>query len=180
MFYLQLLIYVESSSNFYIRINDSLIWLKTLSKALSIPEAVIQRCSVKRFLEISQNSQENTCAEACNFIKKETLAQVFSCEFCKISKNTFFIEHLWRLLLVLVSCGFIRGATLTSFRKNDYFQSVKYRNTKTKTHNKIFVILKSRVARNLNLMNFKVSSWWLIEDFYWDLLIYYCGIQKEK
>ena len=28
--------------------------------------------------------------EACNFINKETLAQVFSCEFCKISKNTFF------------------------------------------------------------------------------------------
>ena len=28
--------------------------------------------------------------EACNFIKKETLAQVFSWEFCKISKNTFF------------------------------------------------------------------------------------------
>ena len=27
-------------------------------------------------------------AEACNFIKKETLAQVFSCEFCEISKNT--------------------------------------------------------------------------------------------
>ena len=34
-------------------------------------------------------------AEACNFIKKETLAQVFSCEFCEISKNTFFTEHLW-------------------------------------------------------------------------------------
>ena len=26
----------------------------------------------------------------CNFIKKETLARVFSCEFCGISKNTFF------------------------------------------------------------------------------------------
>ena len=26
----------------------------------------------------------------CNFIKKETLAQVFSCEFCEIFKNTFF------------------------------------------------------------------------------------------
>ena len=25
-----------------------------------------------------------------NFIKEETLAQVFSCEFCEISKNTFF------------------------------------------------------------------------------------------
>ena len=28
-------------------------------------------------------------ALACNFIKKETLAVVFSCEFCEISKNTF-------------------------------------------------------------------------------------------
>ena len=28
-------------------------------------------------------------ASACNFIKKETLAQVLSCEFCEISKNTF-------------------------------------------------------------------------------------------
>ena len=27
--------------------------------------------------------------QVCNFIKKEALAQVFSCEFCKISKNTF-------------------------------------------------------------------------------------------
>ena len=27
--------------------------------------------------------------EACNFIKKETVAQVFSCEFCEIFKNTF-------------------------------------------------------------------------------------------
>ena len=26
--------------------------------------------------------------------KKYTLAQVFSCEFCKISKNAFFTEHL--------------------------------------------------------------------------------------
>ena len=32
--------------------------------------------------------------ETCNFIKKETLAQVFSRELCEISKNTFFTEHL--------------------------------------------------------------------------------------
>ena len=32
--------------------------------------------------------------QACSFIKKETLAQVFSCEFCEISKNIFFVEHL--------------------------------------------------------------------------------------
>ena len=62
-------------------------------------EAVVRRCSVKKvLLEISQNSQENNCAgdsfltkpQACNFIKKDSLVQVFSCAFCKISKNTFF------------------------------------------------------------------------------------------
>ena len=54
----------------------------------------------KVFLEISQNSHENTCnrVQACNVIRKETLAQVFSCEFCEVFKNTF-TEHLWWLLL---------------------------------------------------------------------------------
>ena len=69
------------------------------------------------FLEISQNSQENTCArvsfskklqaETCNFIKKETLAQVFSYEFYEISNNTFFTEHLqetasWQTVFVFI------------------------------------------------------------------------------
>ena len=27
--------------------------------------------------------------------KKENLAQVLSCEFCKITQNTFFTEHVW-------------------------------------------------------------------------------------
>ena len=34
------------------------------------------------------------CRVSCNFIKKETLAQLFSCEFCEISKNNFLTEHL--------------------------------------------------------------------------------------
>ena len=33
--------------------------------------------------------------QACNFTKKEALAQEFSCEFCEISRDTFFAEHLW-------------------------------------------------------------------------------------
>ena len=32
--------------------------------------------------------------EACTFIKKETLTQVFSCEICEVLKNIVFIEHL--------------------------------------------------------------------------------------
>ena len=38
-----------------------------------------------------------------NFIKKETLAQVFSCEFCGISKSMFFTKHLWVNLLEIVT-----------------------------------------------------------------------------
>ena len=37
--------------------------------------------------------------EARSFIKIETLAQVLSCEFCEIFKNTFSTEQLWWLLL---------------------------------------------------------------------------------
>ena len=45
--------------------------------------------------------------QASPLFKKETLAQVFSCEFCEISKNTFFTEHLWWLLLRLFKCSFL-------------------------------------------------------------------------
>ena len=36
----------------------------------------------------------NVAAKACNFIKKESLSQVFSYEFCEISKNTVFTGQL--------------------------------------------------------------------------------------
>ena len=53
----------------------------------SASEAVAWKCSVKKvFLEILQNSQENTCARVSFLIK----LQVSGCEFCEISKNTFF------------------------------------------------------------------------------------------
>ena len=63
------------------------------------------------FLKLSQNPQENTCARHSLFfnkvegltpaIKKKTLTKVFSCEFCEVFKNPFFIENLRWLLLVL-------------------------------------------------------------------------------
>ena len=72
--------------------------------------SIHQRCSVRKgILEISQNSQESTCARvsfliklkasACNFIKKETLAQVLSCEFYEFLRTLFLAEHLRLLLL---------------------------------------------------------------------------------
>ena len=67
-----------------------------------------QRRSIKKvFLKILQISQENTCAscrlQACNFIKKKTLAQMLSCEFCEIFKNTFLQNTSGRLRPALKS-----------------------------------------------------------------------------
>ena len=61
-------------------------------------EAVVWRCSVKKnFYKIHRKTPVprsffNKVAdlEAYDIIKKETLAQVFSCEFCEIFKNTYF------------------------------------------------------------------------------------------
>ena len=61
----------------------------------------------KVILEISQNSQANTCVRVPfsirlqAFIKKEAVVQVFSCEICEISKNAIFTEHLWTTASVL-------------------------------------------------------------------------------
>ena len=60
------------------------------------PGGVLQKTGV---LKISPNSQENICFKVyflINFIKIETLTQVFSCEFSEIFKNTLFIEHLFK------------------------------------------------------------------------------------
>ena len=53
-----------------------------------------QRCSMKK--GVLRNFAKFTGKHLCqsNYIKKETLAQVFSCEFCGLSKNTFFAEQL--------------------------------------------------------------------------------------
>ena len=40
--------------------------------------------------DLAKFTGKNLCLRQDNFIKKESPAQVFSCEFCEISKNTFF------------------------------------------------------------------------------------------
>ena len=66
-------------------------------------EVVVQSCSKKKlFLEISQISQEINCfrasffliscrPQACNFIKKEALAQVFFVNFANFLRTPFII-----------------------------------------------------------------------------------------
>ena len=58
-------------------------------------EAAARRCSVKKvFLEISQNSQENTCARVSFLIKLQAFVN-----FGKFLRTPFLTEHLRWLLL---------------------------------------------------------------------------------
>ena len=73
-------------------------------------EAVAQRCSVnKMFLEIAQNSQENTCQgfffnkvavlRPASLLKRRLWHRCFPVNFVQFIGAPFSIEHLWRLLL---------------------------------------------------------------------------------
>ena len=59
-----------------------------------VKEVFLERC-----LQISQGKacvRDSILIKSHSYdCKKETLAQVFSCEFSRISKNTFFTKHLW-------------------------------------------------------------------------------------
>ena len=93
--------------------------LWTAASRVFLLEAVVQRCSVKKvFLKISQDSQENTCARVCflnkvtsltlQLYQKETLAPVFSNEFCEIFKNTFFLQSTsGYCFCFLVQCSYV-------------------------------------------------------------------------
>ena len=65
--------------NFFFRLTLTLTTSLDLTPSEATTRGVLYK---KLLLEISQNSPH----EACNFIKKETLAQV---------KNTFFTERVW-------------------------------------------------------------------------------------
>ena len=82
------------------------------------------------FFKILQNSQGKSCVR--NYFLKESVTQVFSCEFCKISENIFFTEHLQTSfitpkakvqsfydLIRLVSCCFASFMALKA--KNEKF-----------------------------------------------------------
>ena len=84
------------------------------SAYILVVEAVVRRCSVKNlFLEISQNSQEHTCARVsfliklqgwrpATLLKKRRWHSCFPVNFVKFLRQPFFTEHLCWLLLWMV------------------------------------------------------------------------------
>ena len=78
----------------------------------SNPEAATQRCSIKKvFLEILENSQENTSVRVSFLIKLQTALatllkrrlwhRCFPVNFAKFLRAPFVTEHLWWLLLLI-------------------------------------------------------------------------------
>ena len=91
----------------YILLFSSLLNMITASvdRCVASPEAVVQRCSVKKvFLEISQNSQKHLCQSLffvpvpclrpAALLKKRLLQRCFPVNFAKFLRTTSFIEHL--------------------------------------------------------------------------------------
>ena len=85
--------------------------LPTFDNIIALPKADAHTCSAKKvFLEISQNSQENTCARVsfliklqaapATLLKKKLWHRCFPVNLAKFLRTPFFTEHLWWLLLL--------------------------------------------------------------------------------
>ena len=57
-------------------------------------EGALENFARKTPMPKSLNSNKHLRSEACSFIEKETLSQLFSCKFCEIFTKTYFMEHL--------------------------------------------------------------------------------------
>ena len=82
-------------------INFTLTFCLTfLENRSSRPERFYKIGVLKNFAKFTGKNLCQSCVFnkvvglVCNFINKETLTQVFSCEFCEIFKNTFFYRTL--------------------------------------------------------------------------------------
>ena len=121
-----------------------------------------QRCSMKK--GVLRNFAKFTYArtsflielqtEACNFVNKETLVQLFYCEFCEISKKTLFTEHVWATASVysVITSRFPRPTTVIAIKLNTFYLRIKrawsiYLVIKEKTNN----IFKVKIFRLLPL-----------------------------
>ena len=72
----------------------------------------------KDFAKTPKTSAPESCFNKVAGLQKETLVQTFSCIFCKIFKNTYFIKHV----------QVIAFAFWKSNNQNDVKKITKYKN----------------------------------------------------
>ena len=129
-----------------------------------------------------QNSQENICVRDSILIKlqaqdckKETLVQVFSCELCELSKNTFFTEQIWttlamtfakRILQTQVVLGIFDYSTICLIDKLISDQCcLSYRNQSFDLHYKSNVVSISKTTPGLKGLNREKEEELLTKNF---------------
>ena len=83
----------QGSGYFSVSVNAIFTWLLIIIRS-SLPEVFCKKGVLRYFTKFTgkhlcQSLFFKAACLACNFIKKWTLAQVFSCECCEIFKNTF-------------------------------------------------------------------------------------------
>ena len=114
----------------------------------------------KVFLEISQNSQESSCARASFLIKLQASG--------KISKNTFFTEHFWETASVNLKSVTSLGAQMemSKFWKNEYFLIIILR--RFSTLYRIFCLRFCKIFKKILTPNW--NSW----------IKFFCGFLKRN
>ena len=61
----------------------------------SVKKGVLKFCNIHRKAPVLESLFNNAAGlKGCNFIEKKNPTQVFSYEYCEVSKNTNFEEHL--------------------------------------------------------------------------------------
>ena len=91
-----LILFVHERLNAYMRKYSKLIHRKSNYRS-SCPEVFCKKGVIRNFAKFPGKHLCQSLffltklqTDTCNFIKKDALAQVFPCEFCEISKTTFF------------------------------------------------------------------------------------------
>ena len=111
-----------------------------------------RRCSVKN--DILKNFAKLTWIHLCqsvifnkvvgfrpaNFINKETLVQVFSCEFHEIFKNTFLTLHMW-------------------MKASVFFKKIDSQSKKRKALAQVFSCEFSKIYQNTNFEECLRTAW---------------------
>ena len=95
----------EEALNFRVSLNE-----ETKSNLKLLKGAMLRLCAIKTFMTKRipvergpYRSRHQGCSMEKGVLRKETLSQVFFCEFCEISKSTFLTEHLWTTASVHIS-----------------------------------------------------------------------------
>ena len=82
--------------------NSAVVCIVTLCFQKQPPEVFYKKSVLRNFTKFTGKHlceglffNKVASLRPATLLKKKTLVQMFTCEFCETSKNIFFTEHLW-------------------------------------------------------------------------------------